>query len=77
MQTHLIDHLEVRFGERVYKMQNYSTPGTPQFTTVRPTKEIEGINEARQSRYRSGVAMLLYLFKHSRLDTTNIVSDLS
>jgi hypothetical protein len=77
MQPHLIHHLREIFGEEVKGMQAYSTHGTPRFKIVRPTNGIEGINETMQSRYRSGVGMLLYLIKHSRPDIANVVRELS
>jgi len=77
MQPQLIHHLREIFGEEVKDMQAYSTPGTPRLKIVRPTNGIEGINETMQSRYRSGVGMLLYLIKHSCPDIANIVRELS
>jgi hypothetical protein len=40
---------------------------------VRPTDELEVIKANLQSRLRSGVGMLLYSIKHSRLDIANVV----
>ena len=59
LQPHFIHHLRESYGEEVKGMQAYSTPGTFRFNIVRPTVGIEGINETMQSRYRSGVGMLL------------------
>ena len=77
MQPHLIENLEKKFGEEVNGMKSYTTPGTPRFKIVRPTSELEGIEGDMQSRYRSGVGMLLYLIKHSRPDIANVVRELS
>jgi hypothetical protein len=43
---------------------------------VRPTDELEVIKANLQSRLRSGVGMLLYSIKHSRLDIANVVRKL-
>jgi Reverse transcriptase (RNA-dependent DNA polymerase) len=77
MQPHLIRHLRERFGEEVQDMKHYSTPGTPRFKIVRPNDEIDGVNAMMQSRYRSGVGMLLYLIKHSCPDIASVVRELS
>jgi hypothetical protein len=61
----------------VQDMKHYSTPGTPRFKIVRTNDEIDGVDEMMQSRYRSGVEMLLYLIKHSRPDIANVVRELS
>ena len=37
----------------------------------------DSIDATRQKRYRSGVGMLLYLIKYSRLDISNAVRELS
>jgi hypothetical protein len=36
---------------------------------------IEGIDKIMQSRYRSGVEILLYLIKHSLTDISNVVRE--
>ena len=58
-------------------MKSYTTPATPRFKIVMPTSELEAIEADMQSRYRSGVGMLLYLIKHSRPDIANVVRELS
>jgi hypothetical protein len=77
MQPHLIDNLEKKFGEEVSRIPSYTTPGTSCFKIVRPTSNLEGIKADMQLRYRSGVDILLYLIKHSRRDTSNVVRELS
>jgi hypothetical protein len=76
-QTHLIDNLHAKFGEEVEKKRGYKTPGTPRFKIVRPSDEDDTIDENLQSRYRSGVGMLLCLTKYSRPDLCNVVRELS
>jgi hypothetical protein len=58
-------------------MRKYLTPGTPRFNIQRYTDDLEVINDDLQRKYRSGVGMLLYLTKYSRLDISNIVRELS
>ena len=73
MQPHLIKNLEDKFQEEVNNLSVYGTPGTPRFKIVRSNEDIERIELEKQSRYRSGVGMLLYLIKYSRLDIANVV----
>jgi hypothetical protein len=44
---------------------------------VRPSDKTEKIDGDVQSKYRSGVGMLLYLIKYSRPDLANVVRELS
>lgn len=76
-QPHLIKNLEKNFGEEVSSMPQYKTPGTPSFKVFRNKEEAEKISKEQQSRYRTGVGMLLYLVKHSRPDIANSVRELS
>ena len=76
MQPHLINSLIEKFGEEVMNLSNYATPGTPRFKIVRPDDE-DKIDLEMQSKYRSGVGMLLYLIKYSRPDLANVVRELS
>ena len=75
-QPHLISRIEKTFGDLVKKRQEYGTPGTPGFRTIRNPDE-EKLDEKRHSMYRSGVGMLLYLVKHSRPDLANPIRELS
>jgi hypothetical protein len=58
-------------------MQSFITPGTPQFKIVRPTNELEVFEVDLQSRFRSVVAMLLYMIKYSRSDVASVIGELS
>jgi hypothetical protein len=44
---------------------------------VRPKNELEVIKTDLQSRFRSGVGILLYFIKHSTQDNANVVRDLA
>ena len=76
-QCHLLDKIETTFWDEVKNMNVYRTPGTPGFGIIRPKEETPTIDAERQSRYRSGVGMLLYLLKHTRPDIANAVRELS
>jgi hypothetical protein len=52
-------------------------PGTPRFKIVRPSDETEKIVGNLQSKYCSGVGMLLNLIKYSRPDLGNVVREFS
>jgi hypothetical protein len=76
MQPHLIKSLIDKFGEKVKNLCNYGTPGTQQSKIVRPD-DADKVDAEMQSKYRSGVGMLLYLIKYLRPDLANVVRELS
>jgi hypothetical protein len=77
MQPHLLKGLEDKFEEEVNNLSFYAKPGTPRFIGVKSNDVVETIKMDKQSRYRSGVGMLLYLIKYSRPDIANVVHELS
>ena len=77
MQPHLLKGLEDKFGEEVNNLSSYATPGIPRFKVVKSNNVVETVAMDKQSRYRSGVEMLLYLIKYSRPDIANVVRELS
>ena len=62
-QPHLLKSLEKKFGTLVRRSQRYRTPGTPGHGVIRPKEGDITISEERQTLFRSGVGMLLYLVK--------------
>jgi hypothetical protein len=64
-QPHLINNLQAKFGDEVVYKRAYQTPGTPRFKIVCPDDEADLIDLNLQSRYCSGVGMLLYITKYS------------
>jgi Reverse transcriptase (RNA-dependent DNA polymerase) len=76
-QPKLIKHLKEQFGELVANLKPVKTPAAPRTNISRPEKGDTLISAADQSKFRSGVGMLLYLVKHSRLDIANAVRELS
>ena len=76
-QPHMVKKLEKTFGGEVSKRQVYRTPGTPGLGLIKVKEEKDKIDHDKQSRYRTGVGMLLYLIKHSRPDLVNAVRELS
>jgi hypothetical protein len=59
LQPHLINNLQAKFGDNeVANKRVYQTPGIPD-------DDADIIDSKLQSRTHSGVAMLLYLTKHS------------
>jgi transposase InsO family protein len=76
-QPHLLKKLESKFGELVSGMTKYHTPGTPGAGLLRPKSEEDKIDTDKQTLYRSGVGMLMYLYKHTRPDLSNAVRELT
>jgi Reverse transcriptase (RNA-dependent DNA polymerase) len=76
-QPKLIKNLKLHFQQLVDSVKFYKTPAMPRTVIVRPSAEENKLNEERQTKYRSGVGMLLYLVKHSRPDIANSVRELS
>jgi hypothetical protein len=65
LQPHLINNFGAKFGDEVKSKRVYKTPETPRFKIVCPDNDDDIIEPNLQSRYRSGVGMLLYLIKYS------------
>jgi hypothetical protein len=65
LQPHMINSLEAKFRDEVKSKRIYKTPGTPRFKIVHPENGDDIMKPNLQSRYRSGVIMLLYLIKYS------------
>ena len=76
-QPHLIKKLEATFGEDVSKLQKFQTPGTPEGRVLKPKEGEATLDDERQSRYQSGVGLLLYLVKWSRPDIANATRELA
>lgn len=73
----MIKKLQSHFGTLVKGLQTYKTPGTPGQGVRRPREGDEVLDSKMQSLYRSGVGMLLFLLKHSRIDIGNAVRELT
>jgi hypothetical protein len=71
LQPHLINDLEAKFGGEVKSKRVYKTPGTPRYKIVCPENDDDIFEPNFQTRYRSGVRMLLYLIKYSQPDLCN------
>jgi hypothetical protein len=61
----LIKNLEAKFGDEVKSKRVYKTPETPIIKIVCPENDDDIIEPNLQSRYRSGVGIMLYLIKYS------------
>jgi hypothetical protein len=76
-QPHMVKKIVKKFGDAVKGMKKYQVPGTPGFGLVLAKEEEDKVDKEKQSLYRTGVGMLLYLIKHSRPDISNAVRELS
>jgi Reverse transcriptase (RNA-dependent DNA polymerase) len=76
-QPKLLNNLKKHFGKLVSKVRSYKTPAAPKTVIMRPKPGDPIISEEDQTKFRSGVGMLLYLVKHSRPDINNAVRELA
>jgi hypothetical protein len=75
-QPKLIKNLEEQFGPLVAGMRTYKTPAAPSTNIQCPKKGEILISSEDQTKFWSGVGMLLYLVKHSQSDIANAVQEL-
>ena len=76
-QPHMIKRIETTFGDKVKGSKEATTPGTPGRQVIRTKDEERLLELEKQSEYRTGVGMLLFLVKHSRPDIANAIRELS
>jgi hypothetical protein len=76
-QPKLLNNLKEQFGALVESLKDFETPAPPQTIIKRPDKGDTLLSPDQQTKFRSGVAMLLYLVKHSHFDISNSVRELS
>ena len=76
-QPKLIKHLQQEFENEVHTTRILSTPEAARMVIMRPEPDDLVLTPAQQTKYRSGVGMLLYLVKHSRPDIANAVRELT
>ena len=74
-QSHILRGLKKKFEKLVKGRRHYETPGTPHKNVLRT--EDNKIDNERQTLYRSGVGILLYLVKHTKPDLANATRELS
>ena len=65
------------FGSEVEGLHNYDTPASTGYSVIRPTEEEPALSKEKQTRYRSGIGILMFLIKYSRPDIANSVRELS
>jgi hypothetical protein len=73
----LVKNLEEQFGPLVAGMRIYKRPAAPKANTQCPERGEILTSSKYQTKFRSGVGMLLYLVKHTRPDIANTVQELS
>jgi hypothetical protein len=76
-QPKLLKDLKLKFGAIAQESRSFKTPAAPRTIVMRPQEGDLKISVEKQSEYRSGVGMLLYLVKHSRPEISNAVRELS
>jgi hypothetical protein len=65
-QPKLIKNLEDSFSQYINTNQKFQTPGAPKTVVVHPEKGDDILSPKDQTKYRSGVGMLLYLVKNTQ-----------
>ena len=79
-QPYLIKKINQEFGEELKYVRAVTTPAAAGDSVVKMTdneKMRGGLPKERQTKYRSGVGMLLYQVKFSRPDISNSVRELT
>ena len=76
-QTELLKKIERTFGADLEQMTSRGMPFGTNNRIVRPGEGEKLITKSEQTKYRSGIGMLLYLVKFSRPDLSNAVRELS
>jgi hypothetical protein len=77
-QPKLIKNREDSFSQYIINTnRKFQTPGSPKTVVMRPEKGDTVLSPKDQTKYCSGVGMLLYLVKHSRPDISNAVRELT
>lgn len=79
-QPHLLRKIDREFNEELAAVRSYATPAGTGESIIRikdDEKDMIGLESKKQTRYRSGVGMLLYLVKFSRPDIANSVRELT
>jgi hypothetical protein len=76
-QRKLLNNLKEQFSELVESLKDFEIPAPPQTIIKRPAKDDTLLLPDQQTKFGSGVGMLLYLVKHSRFDISNSVRELS
>ena len=76
-QTELLKKIERTFGADLEKMTSRGMTFGTNNRIVRPGEGEKLITKGEQTKYRSGIGMLLYLVKFSRPDLSNAVRELS
>ena len=67
-QQDLINKIRKHFKEDVMEMRKYDTPAGNLEYVIRPSDDTNSIPSAMQTKYRSGIGMMLFLVKYSRRD---------
>jgi hypothetical protein len=75
-QPKLLKHLKQEFGGLIESVKEFSTPAPPRAMLKHPDKEDTLIPAFQQTKYISGVGMLLYLVNHTIFDLANSVREL-
>ena len=76
-QPHLLKNIESSFGSELQKLRSYKSPAAPGMGIVKADKDDAEMSNEGKTHYRSGVGMLLFLVKHTRLDLANATRELS
>ena len=76
-QQVLLKKLDRIFGNMVKNLPIYKTPASAGFRVERCTDPNKKLESKKQTLYRSGIGILMFLVKYSRPDIANSVRELS
>ena len=76
-QQDLINKIRKHFKDDVREMRKYDTPAGNLEYVIRPSDDTNSISSIMQTKYRSGIGMMLFLVKYSRPDIANCIRELS
>ena len=76
-QLDIIKKLKDKFGEEVKFLKKYATPNGESFRVTKVKDEEPRISPEKQTRYRSGIRIEMYLTRNSRPDISNFTRKLS
>jgi hypothetical protein len=71
-----MNNLQDKFGNIMLEKRTCMTSESPRFKVIHPDQDMELINPELQSRYCSGVGMILHITGYSKPNICDVVREL-